>query len=295
MGLLARLFSTAPHHPTQPAEVKPDPLMQSPVTTETAALQPEPQVAPNQTDLALTTPESDLTPKVNQAFVQVIREHLALLECEPNGTICYVNDALAHLCRVSAEAMVGADFANLWRTHQQPSVQRLLQDAKKGHPVSAELQLSRSQEAIWIKADLYPIKAINGQLQNVVVLLQDITAAKLEKIDRSGQMNAVNLTQAVIEFTLDGTILTANQNFLQTVGYQLDEIQGRHHSMFVDEQYKQSQEYQHFWQRLRSGEFFVDEYKRFGKGGKRSGSKPAITRLWTAKVNRIRLSNMPPT
>ncbi|GIA11664.1 methyl-accepting chemotaxis protein [Vibrio cholerae] len=98
--------------------------------------------------------------------------------------------------------------------------------------------------------------------------MQDITAAKLEKIDRSGQMNAVNLTQAVIEFTLDGTILTANQNFLQTVGYQLDEIQGRHHSMFVDEQYKQSQEYQHFWQRLRSGEFFVDEYKRFGKGGK---------------------------
>lgn len=129
----------------------------------------------------------------------------------------------------------------------------------------------------------------------MVVLLQDITAAKLEKIDRSGQMNAVNLTQAVIEFTLDGTILTANQNFLQTVGYQLDEIQGRHHSMFVDEQYKQSQEYQHFWQRLRSGEFFVDEYKRFGKGGKRFGSKPAITRLWTARVNRIRLSNMPPT
>lgn len=60
----------------------------------------------------------------------------------------------------------------------------------------------------------------------MVVLLQDITAAKLEKIDRSGQMNAVNLTQAVIEFTLDGTILTANQNFLQTVGYQLDEIKG---------------------------------------------------------------------
>lgn len=53
---------------------------------------------------------------------------------------------------------------------------------QKGHPVSAELQLSRSQEAIWIKADLYPIKAINGQLQNVVVLLQDITAAKLEKM-----------------------------------------------------------------------------------------------------------------
>lgn len=61
----------------------------------------------------------------------MIREHLALLECEPNGTICYASDAFAHLCRVSAEAMVGADFANLWRTHQQPSVQRLLQDAKK--------------------------------------------------------------------------------------------------------------------------------------------------------------------
>jgi methyl-accepting chemotaxis protein len=83
-----------------------------------------------------------------------------------------------------------------------------------------------------------------------------------------GQMNAINLTQAMIEFTLDGTILTANQNFLPTLGYQLDEIKGRHHSMFVDEQYKGSAEYQSFWQRLRAGEFFVDEYKRFGKGGK---------------------------
>jgi len=81
-------------------------------------------------------------------------------------------------------------------------------------------------------------------------------------------LNAISNSQAVIEFKPDGTILIANHNFLGAIGYELAEIQGRHHSLFVDPDYAKSAEYKLFWQKLANGEFDAGEYKRFGKGGK---------------------------
>lgn len=86
--------------------------------------------------------------------------------------------------------------------------------------------------------------------------------------DLAAKMQALDRVQAVIEFSLDGTILTANQNFLSTLGYSLDEIQGKHHSMFVDAAYRQSSEYSQFWEKLRRGEFDQGQYRRIGKDGK---------------------------
>lgn len=83
-----------------------------------------------------------------------------------------------------------------------------------------------------------------------------------------GIMKALNRAQAVIEFNLDGTIITANENFLKTLGYSLDEIKGKHHRMFCDPGYAASLEYQAFWQKLGRGEFESAEYRRLGKGGK---------------------------
>src|ERR1700736_984572 len=79
---------------------------------------------------------------------------------------------------------------------------------------------------------------------------------------------AIGKSQAVIEFQMDGTILTANDNFLKTLGYRLEEIQGRHHSMFVDEAFRQCSQYKEFWAALNRGEYQAAEYKRIGKGGK---------------------------
>ena len=87
-------------------------------------------------------------------------------------------------------------------------------------------------------------------------------------MDFTGQINAIGKSQAVIEFNLDGTINTANQNFLNTLGYTLPEIQGKHHSMFVDPAYKDSVEYRQFWEALNRGEYQAAQYKRIGKGGK---------------------------
>src|SRR5262249_51871721 len=75
-------------------------------------------------------------------------------------------------------------------------------------------------------------------------------------------------SQAIIEFQLDGTVLTANDNFLRTLGYSLDEVKGRHHSMFVTENYRRSSEYREFWAKLGRGEYDANEYLRIGKGGK---------------------------
>lgn len=86
--------------------------------------------------------------------------------------------------------------------------------------------------------------------------------------DLRGKIDAINRSQAVIEFELDGTIVTANDNFLAALGYRLDEIQGRHHSMFVEPAFRESAEYKQFWRDLADGKYQAAEYKRIGKGGK---------------------------
>jgi methyl-accepting chemotaxis protein len=96
----------------------------------------------------------------------------------------------------------------------------------------------------------------------------DASAQKLRIADMEGQLAAISKAQAVIEFTPDGKILTANANFLGAVGYTLDEIKGQHHGMFVDPAYRQSTEYRLFWEKLGRGDFEAGQYKRFGKGGR---------------------------
>lgn len=82
------------------------------------------------------------------------------------------------------------------------------------------------------------------------------------------QAAAIGKSQAVIEFKLDGTIVTANENFLNAMGYSLDEIRGKHHSMFVEPATRDSHDYREFWARLNRGEFQAAQYKRIAKGGR---------------------------
>ncbi|HEY0146497.1 MAG TPA: methyl-accepting chemotaxis protein, partial [Methylovirgula sp.] len=102
----------------------------------------------------------------------------------------------------------------------------------------------------------------------VVKVAMDITAEKLKNAEFAGKLNAISRAQGVIEFTIDGEIITANANFLTALGYTLEEIQGKHHRMLVDAEYAQSADYRDFWRRLQSGEFVAAEFKRIGKGKK---------------------------
>ncbi len=121
---------------------------------------------------------------------------------------------------------------------------------------------------IWIQASYNPILDMNGKPFKVVKYATDVTAQKLISADRQGQLEAIGKVQAVIEFNLDGTIITANHNFLKVVGYTIDEIKGKHHSIFAEQSYAQSLEYKGFWEKLNRGEFESKVYKRIGKGGK---------------------------
>ncbi|MBL4686633.1 MAG: PAS domain S-box protein [Nannocystaceae bacterium] len=129
-------------------------------------------------------------------------------------------------------------------------------------------RIGKSGEEVWIQATYNPILDLSGKPFKVVKFATDITAQRLKDADVAGQLAAVGKSQAVIEFNLDGTIITANENFLGVVGYSLAEIQGRHHRMFVESEYSASGEYREFWRRLNAGEFNAGTYKRIGKGGK---------------------------
>jgi methyl-accepting chemotaxis protein len=96
--------------------------------------------------------------------------------------------------------------------------------------------------------------------------LVKVDSHELENV--RGQLTAINRVQAVIEFSLDGTVLNANDNFLRLTGYNLDEVKGRHHSMFVEPDYRTSDAYRKFWEALARGDFEAGQYKRIGKGGK---------------------------
>jgi methyl-accepting chemotaxis protein len=129
-------------------------------------------------------------------------------------------------------------------------------------------RIRKDGSEIWIQASYNPVFDAKGNPVKVVKFASDITAQKLATLNYQGQIDAMNRSQAVIEFNMDGTIRMANENFLGALGYTLEEIKGQHHRMFCDPAYTKSQEYSDFWAKLNRGQFDAGEYLRFGKGGK---------------------------
>ena len=129
-------------------------------------------------------------------------------------------------------------------------------------------RINKEGKEIWIQAVYAPVKDEMGRVFKLVEIATDVTAEKVRGADFEGQLAAISKSQATIEFGLDGTIQTANENFLITMGYSMEEVKGRTHSMFVEESFRSSSEYREFWAKLSRGEYQSGEYKRVGKGGK---------------------------
>ena len=129
-------------------------------------------------------------------------------------------------------------------------------------------RIGRGGREIWIQASYNPIINEAGIPFKVVKFATDVTQQKLKAADNDGQIAAITKSQAVIEFNMDGTIRTANQNFCHAMGYSPAEIQGKHHGMFVEPQERASERYREFWESLNRGQFHSDEYKRLAKGGR---------------------------
>ena len=129
-------------------------------------------------------------------------------------------------------------------------------------------RITKDGREVWIEASYNPLIGRDGRPYGVVKFATDITRQKQEDADRAGQIAAIRKAQAVIAFDLDGTILDANDNFLAAVGYDRDEVVGRHHSIFVDPRERTSPDYAAFWASLRSGAYQSAQFRRLGKGGR---------------------------
>nr|WP_321483814.1 PAS domain-containing methyl-accepting chemotaxis protein [uncultured Cohaesibacter sp.] len=144
----------------------------------------------------------------------------------------------------------------------------LWSNLRQGHDQSGEhARIAKGGEQVWINGHYCVIKNRSGTPTKVILVASDITEQKQHLLKLESQSEALSRTQAVIEFDLSGVIRTANENFLQTLGYKLEDIQGQHHRIFVDADYAASNDYKDFWETLRAGKFHSGEFKRQAKDG----------------------------
>jgi len=194
----------------------------------------------------------------------------ALIEFNLDGTVVSANDNFLRIFDYERDEVVGQhhrmfcdpayaqsdEYAEFWRK------------LGRGECQSAEFKrLARGGREVWLQASYNPVLDPDGNPVRVIKFATDVTDAKLKAAEYEGMIRAINRAQAVIEFGLDGTVLGANDNFLQIFGYTLDEIIGQHHRIFCDPGYAESPDYAQFWQRLARGEYDADEFKRIGKDG----------------------------
>ncbi len=203
--------------------------------------------------------------------VQAISKSQAVIEFNLDGTIITANENFLNAVGYRLDQIQGKHHSMFVEPAYGASAEyrQFWADLKAGKFQASEYKrLANGGREIWIQASYNPIFDEAGKPFKVVKYATDVTATKMQNADVRGQLDAVNKSQAVIEFNLDGTIIAANDNFLGAVGYRLDEIKGKHHGMFVEEGYRRSAEYREFWADLNAGKFQSAQYKRFGKGGK---------------------------
>ncbi len=206
-----------------------------------------------------------------QAQLDAINKSQAVIEFTLDGTIITANANFLNALGYTLEEIIGKHhgmFADpAYRS--SPEYRAFWDKLGRGEFDAGQyLRLGKGGKEIWIEASYNPIFDAKGRPYKVVKFATDISAQKERVADMQGQVEAIGKSQAVIEFKLDGTIISANQNFLATLGYTLEEIKGKHHSIFAESAYTSSPAYTAFWEKLRRGEFDSGQYMRLGKGGK---------------------------
>ena len=195
----------------------------------------------------------------------------ATIEFDLDGTIRHANENFLRLLGYTLSEIQGKHHSMFAEpgVSGSPAYRQFWDKLGRGEFDAGQYKrIGKGGREVWIQASYNPMLDANGKPFRVIKFATDITEAKLRSADSEGQLNAVNKSQAVIEFGLDGKILTANDNFLTTLGYSLGEIKGQHHSIFVDPAHRGSTEYRLFWEKLGRGEYDAAQYKRIGKGGK---------------------------
>jgi len=206
-----------------------------------------------------------------KAVLDAVSRSQAVIEFDMAGNILFANENFCQAMGYRADEIIGrhhsifvdpeeaksADYAAFWKQLNKGEFDR-----------RQYKRIGKGGREVWIEASYNPVFKGSAPYK-VVKFATVITDTKLKSAEDAGKLDALSRAQATIEFTPDGHILTANENFLKTLGYTLEEIRGRHHSMFCDPAYAQSAEYKEFWRSLAAGQFAADEFARIGKGGRK--------------------------
>jgi methyl-accepting chemotaxis protein len=195
----------------------------------------------------------------------------AVIEFDMDGTIVMANENFLGAMGYSLAEVQGKHHSMFVTPADRDSAayREFWAALNRGDYQAAEYKrVGKGGKEVWILATYNPIFNGAGKPFKVVKFATDVTEQKLRAADSDGQISAIGKSQAVIEFNMDGTIRSANPNFLNAMGYVLSEIQGRHHSMFVEPEERNSRAYVEFWETLNRGQYQAAEYKRIAKGGR---------------------------
>lgn len=195
----------------------------------------------------------------------------ACIEFEPDGTIITANQNFIDTMGFAEVSEISGQHHRIFceEAYANSTVYKdFWKDLANGEVRNGEFKrLTKDGREVYLQASYTPIKNDEGKVVKVIKIATEITEQKKLNADYVGQIDSVKKAQAVIEFNLDGTIIDANDNFLNSVGYELSEIQGKHHRIFCDPKYAASAEYKDFWAAFNRGEYSVGEFERFDKNG----------------------------
>lgn len=202
-------------------------------------------------------------------IVRAIGQTQGMIEFDLQGNILEANAIFLDLMGYTLDEVRGRHHSIFMDSAeaQSPDYRSFWENLRNGQARNGEFRrLDKKGNPVWIQATYTPIQR-RGRVIRIIKFASDITEQVNRRADIESQMAAIDHAQAVIEFTPDGTIRTANNNFLTLMGYQLNEVVGQHHRMFVRKEETGTREYADFWQRLRKGEFQTAEYPRITKNG----------------------------
>ena len=205
-----------------------------------------------------------------QAKLAAISRNMAMIEFAPDGTILDANAQFCQAMGYSAEELRGkhhrvfcapafaksAEYQQLWR------------DLGEGRAISGTFErVDKAGREVWLEASYMPVVDERQQVTSVIKVAADISQRVKDEHESQSQLKAIGRSMAVVEFNPQGRVIKANQNFLTTMGYRLEEVVGRHHGLFCQPHERESAQYREFWASLNRGEYHSHRFERVNKQG----------------------------
>ncbi|APO82674.1 PAS domain-containing methyl-accepting chemotaxis protein [Pseudomonas sp. LSJ-87] len=206
-----------------------------------------------------------------QAKLAAISRSMAMIEFTPDGTILDANERFCQAMGYSAEELRGKHHRLFCDPGYAKSAeyQQLWRELGQGKAISGTFErIDKAGREVWLEASYMPVLDEQRQVTSVIKVASDISQRVMEEHESESLLKAIGRSMAVIEFTPQGRVIKANQNFLDTMGYRLDEVVGRHHGLFCLAHERESAEYREFWASLNRGEYHSHRFERVDKHGR---------------------------